>query len=478
LFTRSFDFKMTDNDDVACEHDGESRMLDIEKGKILASLEKTLSLASLNNGAIGNGHQLGFKWAFVAAIILLGTIAGAAVLVIGISGAHRDSEQAFLREASHLASVMEFSWKGYETLALWIHESCQFNIVTDSEYTPQDHLYGNGTISQERGFCSRAKFKHIYQHIRSVEPKFIAVQFAPNVTHSLRKRLEDESRLFLEESNPDFNYSGVRDYLAYPNATFKAIVQSPQRPFYFPIHYMEPVERNEAALDFDMYSYRTTEIDTAMATQKPVLGPRGKLLQDDRPDVYAVDLIHPGYSSSAQGEHIASSDAVSKIVIRFPDLIERAVLATGYSSNYVIYIYDETPKRTAVNGGKPVFLAAAEILNQTGSSAGIALKREIPMEDIPTTELSYSTTIQASDHTLRVIIQGEEAEPDIVFVVLGGVIIMLACFFVAFAFCAHFTRTAKMHQIKSDTEEEKAQLALLQAKRETHLNEFIAHEVR
>jgi hypothetical protein len=228
-----------------------------------------------------------------------------------------------------------------------------------------------------------------------------------------------------------------------------------------------------------MYSYRTTEIDTAMVTRKPVLGPRGKLLQEDRPDVYAVDLIHPGLSTSVRGD-LLTSDAVSKMVIRLPDLIERAATATGIDSNHVIYIYDETPKRTAINGGKPVFLAAAEIIthNLTANSARTALKREIAMEDILTAKLSYTTTIQASDHTWRIIIEGQEAENDIAFVVLGGVIIMLACFFVAFAFHAHLARIAKMQRIKSDMEEEKAQLALLQAKREMHLNDFIAHEVR
>ena len=34
-----------------------------------------------------------------------------------------------------------------------------------------------------------------------------------------------------------------------------------------------------------------------------------------------------------------------------------------------------------------------------------------------------------------------------------------------------------MQQIQSRAEAEKAELALLQAKRETHLNDFIAHEV-
>lgn len=461
----------------------ESYMLDMERNKILKSLSNKFSSGDsvCSRSSHGGRRRIqDFKWPFTALILLLGAAASATVFWVGIRGVHKDSEQAFLHEASQLASVMDFSWRGYETLALWIHESCHFNA-----FSVDPHMVGHveeantssTSLSSVQGFCSRTKFRHLYEHIQSTNQKFVAIQYIPNVTHSLRQQVEEESKLFLQQHKPDFPYSGLRDYLAYPNATFKGIVPSPERPFYFPIHYLEPIDRNEPALDLDMYSFRQDEIDTAMATLQPVLGARGVLLQENTTGIYAVSLIHPGYPTSLTGD-LASTDAVTKIVIRMPDIIEQAAAATK-STPHTVYIFDQTPKRTATNDGKPVFLAAAEILG-TPDINGTHTRTlpELELKDIPKATHSFETTLRAADHSWRIVIHGAEPQHDIFYVALGGVIILLGCLILALAFLSNLHRVAKMQQIQSKAEAEKAELALLQAKRETHLNDFIAHEVR
>ena len=62
--------------------------------------------------------------------------------------------------------------------------------------------------------------------------------------------------------------------------------------------------------------------------------------------------------------------------------------------------------------------------------------------------------------------------------IFGGAAIFVGCLFLLVAFQCNMNRLAKMHQIQSEADAEKAQLALMQARRETHLNDFIAHEVR
>ncbi|KAL3905503.1 MAG: hypothetical protein SGILL_009654, partial [Bacillariaceae sp.] len=62
--------------------------------------------------------------------------------------------------------------------------------------------------------------------------------------------------------------------------------------------------------------------------------------------------------------------------------------------------------------------------------------------------------------------------------IFGGAVIFCGCLFFLVAFQANMNRIAKMHQMQSEADSEKAHLALLQARRETHLNDFIAHEVR
>ncbi|KAL3905502.1 MAG: hypothetical protein SGILL_009653, partial [Bacillariaceae sp.] len=245
-------------------------------------------------------------------------------------------------------------------------------------------------------------FPFSHEYLESLNKTFIAAQYVPNITHSLREHVEEESRQYLEEVSPGFNYSGIRDYLAYPNATFKGIESSPNRSFYFPIHYIAPIERNEVALDLDMYSFRKEEIDKAIETGKAVLGPRGKLLQEDHPDVYAVSLIHPGSPGHFHDDSSATSVGVSKIVIRIPDLIAQAAASTETFPS-AVYIYDETPHRSANNDGEPIFLAAADITCcEPGSNKTVPnteLKRESPIGNISSARLSYTTTIHAADHT-------------------------------------------------------------------------------
>lgn len=447
----------------------ETQMLDNERNKILRSLHRD-ALSTSSKPTYRRIYD--FKWTFTAVSLLLGVAASATVLMVGIPGVHKDSEQAFLHEAQQLASVMAFSWKNYETSALWIHESCHYSTNNDTPLT-------NTTISALGGFCSRAKFHHIYEHIHSTGQEFVAMQYIPKVTHSLRGHLEEESRQFMLQHKADFPYKGIQDYLAYPNATFQGIVPSPERPSYFPIHYLEPMERNEAVLDLDMYSFRQDEIDTAMATLKPVLGPRGKLMQEDTAGVYGVSLIHPGYVTEMEQDHPSSaSQAITKIVVRIPTLIEQAATMTK-SPPSSVFIFDETPKRMAVYENQPVFLGAVNVLPENKiNGSRTELRPEIQWSELPSATHSFETTIQAADHTWRVIIQGEEPDYDIFYIVLGGGFILLGCIVLAVAFHSNLHRMTKMQRIQSRGEAEKAELALLQAKREMHLNDFIAHEVR
>lgn len=122
-----------------------------------------------------------------------------------------------------------------------IHESCHF--------TQGDTIQNATTIAQRNGFCSRSKFEHIYKHLLHLDRKFIAVQYIPNITNSQREQLQQESADYLQQINPAIKYGGIRDYRAYPNGTFQAIVPSPERPFYFPIHHVQPIAKNEMALD-------------------------------------------------------------------------------------------------------------------------------------------------------------------------------------------------------------------------------------
>jgi hypothetical protein len=407
----------------------------------------------------------------------LGAVASTLVLWLGISGAQKNNEQAFQHEAKQLSNAIEISWEGYQTLVSWIHESCHFNVSGSSSSSSSSTIndFDQRPLSSIIGFCSRDRFQHIYEYLRYEKP-FVAMQYIPNITHEFRQKMEDESRLYLSTNSIDFNYSGIQDYNAFPNATLIGLFPSPPRSFYFPIHYLEPLEGNEKALDLDMYSFRRKEIDKAFQTLKPVLGPRAKLFREDRPDVYAVELIHPGRPTSIKND-LPTTAGISKLTIRVPDVIQQAAKVTG-SRLGSVYIYDETPHRPKqTNNGEPIFLAAADIFcGGAKHNLSAVLKPEIPMENITRTRHSYTTTIQAADHTWRIIVQGNQPD-NIAWQVLAGIAIFVGCCILVIAFHINLNRVEKLQTLQSIAEAEKAELALIQARRETHLNDFIAHEV-
>ena len=198
--------KSDDDDDDDYDDD---RMIDLERGNILKELEE---LNRNNNGGRTSGNSsvaaslsdqidqstgrfwswyfksttnkngkvmYQYKWLFSVVIILLGSAATTIVLLLGLNGVMKNSEQQFIHEATQLTNVLELSWKGYETLALWVHESCHYNIYESDVQLVQHYGNNNNNTSESselinslteqnllddgialrEGFCSRNKFR-------------------------------------------------------------------------------------------------------------------------------------------------------------------------------------------------------------------------------------------------------------------------------------------------------------------------------
>jgi hypothetical protein len=57
-------------------------------------------------------------------IIFLGAAASAAVLAIGIFGAHQQNQEMFDSRAQEMVSSLQSVWSEYQSILLWIHQSC------------------------------------------------------------------------------------------------------------------------------------------------------------------------------------------------------------------------------------------------------------------------------------------------------------------------------------------------------------------
>lgn len=385
-------------------------------------------------------------------ILVLGVGTSVAFLWLGISGAQTQQENDFERDASDLVKKIEAEWHGYVSAASFVHARCR-----SRNFTRQD-------------------FRELYEYLIDAGLDFKAVQFDPNITHDQRAAVEAEAEAYYSEYYPDVNYRGI---VSFVNGTTDTEPRTNQS-FYFPIHYMEPIYGNEAAIDLDYYSIesRRVTVDAALSTGKPATTTRLQLVKD--PDVesrcdigdvesYGVVLMHPGVNVSLNRD-VWPRD-FSSIVICIPALMRQATVDQGESST--VFIYDST-----VTAGEPVFLGGVRVEALGYDEANLTFLEEVPLADLTSARLYRFEEMAVTNRlwTIAVVAQDNTYEPNNVFVILGGVIILLASVFLAL----WVLRMTKITKLKAQAESEKAALILDTARRATQtereLNDYIAHE--
>jgi len=455
----------TDEEIMISEKDG-----DVEKGRLRLSQvkEKGVSESSStipivvgeDDGAIALASS---EESFSAAnrslvicglVVLLGTAASAAFMYLGISTRQRAQNEQFQSSATETIRIIETAWSEYVAAGSYLHQACRRDV--DSGYS-----------------ITRQRFREVYEHMqRHVDVQ--AVEFAPNVTQQERSTLEAESRSFYAKFYPDndrINYRGIIGFE--PNATTGELLlqERTEQDFYFPAHFVEPVESNEAAIDLDLYSsqVRAESINTALSTWAPAVSARIKLVQETEPHAYSVLLLHPGMPLSTQPD-LKPRD-IAMLVIRIPALLKRATKARSSSS---AYIYDSTDTVTGSSTEPPQFLGAVEVI-ATGESIFLP---ELPLTKLRQNALEIEETFVVGSRywTVAVVDQRQVSAP---FAILGGVILLVASIAIAFWVYSNARRVDKFNQIRSATEAEKASLLVdhskKQAEAERELNDYIAH---
>jgi hypothetical protein len=107
------------------------------------------------------------------------------------------------------------------------------------------------------------------------------------------------------------------------------------------VRFIEPVQGNEAAIDFDLYSSasRAETIEAALSNWNPTLMPRLKLVQETDPSAYSVILMHPGIPVSTDPGRRPRD--LATLVIRIPDLLHTGA-APYQSESIAVYIFDSS----------------------------------------------------------------------------------------------------------------------------------------
>jgi signal transduction histidine kinase/CheY-like chemotaxis protein len=402
---------------------------------------------------------------FLARLILIFMITigvGASVLFLemGITNARTDEFQRFDRSATDLIQEIETAFHDYEVAGLWIQEA-----------------------SRQRSI-SRQDFRALYLNLISTGLEFQVASFNPNVTSpEEREALEDEASHFYAQEYPDIDYQGIKG-LEPNEEDGLSVLHRSEQPFYFPVHLLEPVDGNERAIDFDLYSSasRRQTIDRALDAWKPNLTPRIQLVQETDASAFSVILMHPGIPLP----NLTRPDSFSSMVIRIPALLQRAIVGGQVEKSISVYIYDIFDHVDA----SQQFLGAAMIPANRNEDT---MLEALPQADLATLRARHSKSKAfvkemaieiVSDQSWLIVVEALEGTYDtnLTFVILAGVLLLVLCISLGVFIYCNFHRINKMNQIKSQAQKARTFVVVRTARKaaraERDLNDFIAHEVR
>lgn len=432
-------------------------------------------------------------------ILLVGLAACTTILWVGIASVQSSQQAEFDRNVNEVVQTYEQFMSESLLLGLWKHQACR--------------------EAQESG-NPRRSFRRFWEYINASSLGIDSVACAVNVSRDERDGVENETMAFLTsldergiqpaglERNLSSMYYGFKTLQPNRNTgQMTGAVQSEQ-PFYFPLHYVEPVEASSAilALDLDSYSILPEAIDIAMSTGMPVSSGRHFLFTINNQTFdyprFGVTLFHPGIAVKFDDENIEVNRHLAAVSIAFNDVLKRAYRAMNlYNQRMTIVIYDSTNGPSALSwetSDAPLFLGGA-ILHQDGivrdDNTSMEFMQEISLEELSNRyqskrqERGTFQTIQKLTFTSRewtVVVEATNESnsgpnSDIAFIALGAALILVATICLCSLIYSNVRRIRSLNRIKVAVEAEKSAMRLENARKaaqqERDLNDFIAHEV-
>jgi signal transduction histidine kinase/CheY-like chemotaxis protein len=450
---------------------------DVEDGLEEESCADASSLTSTSQQP--QPHGAGTTKLIAALILFIGTGACGIILAFGINAAKSDQEKQFKILATETVRQVELVWDRYELATLWIHQA------TREMNDP------------------RKEFRELYEYL-STSLDFQGIACIRNVSLAERPLLEAEHR----EIYSDYpKYPGIVE----ANNTSGMFQYAAPRPFYFPMHYIAPIEDYIVFLDLDLYkeSYYSDAIDEALRSGEAALTRRHIFSSDlrgimEKPVLYyAVGILHPGVVLTTDPDEMQRDLAMISVLI--PSLLEEIGVHYPIQKTVSVYLYDSTPSQEIEFLGGATFFSNDD--NQvfdrstsdddrqlvgshdSQSSRVIVFDEETNIEDLRRFKKTGKKWAQESrfpvasrEWTVVVVVDGVTFQPDLFFVILGSVLIFLASASLALGICVNHLRSVKMNEIRADAKAEKAAMMIENARKsaraERELNDFIAHEVR
>ena len=451
------------------------------------------------NGKVENGRSSVIGLACM--IVFLGVVAGSALAYLGFRAEKNGRLDDFQRGAFVTVSKVEESFEDYVETASMIHGRFRHRPEFDGlAFASNTDTYIEEYMAWSKQF--RSEFHETYQYVKATDLRFKAMQFTPYISSQERGLAENEIMDFLSKNYPEAaaTYKGFRGFNG-PNST--SLEPRWNQPFYFPIHYMEPIAGNEAAIDLDYYSSqsRMRAVDALFETKEPSMTDRLSLVKKEGTlsrcssgdgDVaegqgpsYGIVLMHPGHKLDSDDDTTWPKE-FSAMVLCMSDLISRS---NDHQSRPIsMYIHDLSHP----DSDKPVFMGAASLVkNQTAEESEIddyntILLNETDLDQVECRgdDSCYQRNITIANRiwTVTILDQHARNRSRMVYISLVGVIAFFAFLCLAIWVLNTDKRNRKYASIKAEAAAERNALVLENANRaaqtERELNDFLAHEVR
>ena len=427
-----------------------------EEGRVSSSSDEG-ETSVIKGGEDSQPPARSYTWVIAALIVAFGFIACASIIAFGIISLNNEQNAQFHRVGDEIVSHIESAFVDYKSAGLWVHFACRDRTI------------------------NRTQFQELYEHVISDGLQVLGANMIYNVTDDERPAYEEEASSYYSQFYPDIVYRGFVGLE--PNSTSEtgySVQPRTQQPFYYVVHMIAPVEANARAADFDLWSSGTRQetIRTALDTWQPALTERLVLVQETE-GTYSVVLMHPGVPVSTQPNE--KPNDVSNIAIRIPDLLDRATDSITYPVS--VFLYDSTHDHSPSDE----YLAGVIIHTQSGDNITKTFTSEEELSDLRSSsqgQLWLERTIDVANKKWIVAVQAQNGDykANITFVLLGGIITLLACVCIATWVMSNTRRIAKLTEMKAIADAEKTALIVENAKHaanlERDLNDWIAHEVR
>jgi hypothetical protein len=395
-------------------------------------------------------------------MLAVGTGCSVAFLCTGVQAERADQALRFEKDTNELVKAIQTTWAEYETLGLWIHQAMRLKTNFSS-------------FEQER-----KTFEVMYQYAQANRITPQAMGYTCYIEHADRQALEDEARLYYQQTYPEHDYIGFSAIRIDPKKPYGyEMVRQEDRQFYYPMMLLQPIQGNDIYIDTDLYSSPQSVLMVQAMEAKQIVA-SVPVFAGDIARGNDIFLLHPGIpldNVTLSVENLLPNRAAAVIKLSFKPFMERIMPTTQQPSSFSVYIYDVS----AAGGIRP--FGKARRITEKADSLEITHNPPLPEELKSQWDPKYlrSVEIHLANRAWNIIVVDETGSYKANVHRAYGVaaLMFIASVLLVVWFYSHISRGRRLAQLRQQMDSDKAQMRYENAQCMIHAerkrNEYLAH---